>query len=49
MFDGIIVLYVKNTEHLGRLIEKIRKVKGVLKVERLVEANEKGVRGDETA
>lgn len=46
MFDGTIILYVKNTDHLQRLIERIRKVKGVLKVERFVEANEKGVRRD---
>ena len=46
MFDGTLILYVKNTEHLNRLMEKIRKVKGVLKVERFVDSNEKGVRGD---
>lgn len=48
MFDGTIILYVKNTEHLSRLVERIRKVKGVLSVERFVEANDKGVRRDES-
>lgn len=46
LFDGTIILYVKNIEHLHRLMEKIGKIKGVLEVQRFVEANEKGVRGD---
>ena len=46
LFDGTIIVYVKNIEHLHRLMEKIGKIKGVLKVQRFVEANEKGVMGD---
>ncbi len=34
LFDGHIILYVKNTEHLAKLIERIKKVEGVLDVER---------------
>ncbi|HAL57591.1 MAG TPA: RelA/SpoT family protein [Bacteroidetes bacterium] len=34
MFDGQIILYVKNTEHLARVIEKIKRVDGILEVER---------------
>ena len=37
LFDGSIILYVKNTDHLHRLIEKLRKIKGVTRVERLQE------------
>lgn len=35
MFDGSIILFVKNTEHLNRIMEKLRKIKGVNRVERL--------------
>lgn len=34
MFEGQIILYVKNTDHLSRVIDKIRKVEGILEVER---------------
>jgi (p)ppGpp synthase/HD superfamily hydrolase len=34
--DGQIILYVKNTEHLNRIIEKLKKISGVQSVERLV-------------
>src|ERR1041385_1570332 len=37
MFEGTIMINVKNTEHLQRIIEKLRKVKGVARAERLVE------------
>ena len=35
LFDGSIIVYVKNKDHLQRLIEKLRKIKGVTRVERL--------------
>jgi GTP pyrophosphokinase len=34
MFDGKIIIYVKNTEHLARLVEKIKKIPSILSVER---------------
>lgn len=34
MFDGQIILYVKNTDHLMRVIDRIRKVDGIIEVER---------------
>jgi guanosine-3',5'-bis(diphosphate) 3'-pyrophosphohydrolase len=34
MFEGQIILFVKNTEHLARVIEKIKKVPGIIEVER---------------
>lgn len=37
MFDGSILVNVKNTEHLGRIIEKLKHVRGVAGAERLVE------------
>lgn len=37
MFEGTIIVGVKNTEHLDRIMEKLRKVKGVSRTERLVE------------
>jgi (p)ppGpp synthase/HD superfamily hydrolase len=37
LFDGSILLNVKNTEHLGRIIEKLKHVRGVASAERLVE------------
>ncbi|MBI1803153.1 MAG: bifunctional (p)ppGpp synthetase/guanosine-3',5'-bis(diphosphate) 3'-pyrophosphohydrolase [Ignavibacteriae bacterium] len=37
LFEGTIMLGVKNTEHLDRIIEKLRKIKGVFRAERLVE------------
>lgn len=36
MFDGQIILYVKNTDQLLRLIDRIRKVPGILDVERFM-------------
>ena len=33
-FDGHIILYVKNTDHLGKLMERLKKVEGVMDVER---------------
>jgi len=37
MFEGTIMIGVKNTEHLQRIIEKLRKIKGVYKTERMAE------------
>ncbi len=37
MFYGTIILFVQNTDHLTRIIEKLRKIKGVSRVERLTE------------
>lgn len=37
LFNGSIILYVKNTEHLKHIIDKLRKIKGVTHVERLEE------------
>jgi guanosine-3',5'-bis(diphosphate) 3'-pyrophosphohydrolase len=34
LFEGQIILFVKNTEHLDRVVDKIRKVEGILEVER---------------
>ncbi|MBM4168197.1 MAG: bifunctional (p)ppGpp synthetase/guanosine-3',5'-bis(diphosphate) 3'-pyrophosphohydrolase [Ignavibacteria bacterium] len=34
VFDGQIILYVKNTDHLEKIVEKLRKVEGVIQVER---------------
>lgn len=34
MFEGQIILFVKNTEHLARVLEKIKKVTGIIDVER---------------
>jgi (p)ppGpp synthase/HD superfamily hydrolase len=36
IFDGQIILFVKNTEHLRLVIEKIKKVSGILEVERFL-------------
>jgi len=36
-FDGTFILYVKDTEHLNRLMEKIRRIPGVSGVERFDE------------
>jgi guanosine-3',5'-bis(diphosphate) 3'-pyrophosphohydrolase len=35
LFEGSIIINVKNTEHLHRVIEKLRKIKGVSRTERL--------------
>ena len=37
MFDGRVTVFVKNTYHLARLAEKLRKVRGVTSVERFEE------------
>jgi len=37
IFEGIVTVYVKNTEHLERLFLKLRKIKGVKTVERFEE------------
>lgn len=37
MFEGQFILYVKNTEHLNEIIDKLRKIKGVAKAERFEE------------
>jgi guanosine-3',5'-bis(diphosphate) 3'-pyrophosphohydrolase len=34
LFEGQIIMFVKNTEHLDRVMERIRKVEGILEVER---------------
>jgi (p)ppGpp synthase/HD superfamily hydrolase len=36
-FEGTIIIGVKHTEHLGRVVEKLRKIKGVYRAERLME------------
>lgn len=36
MFTGQIILYVKNTDHLNRILQKIRKVPGIAVAERLL-------------
>ncbi len=37
MFQGTIILYVTDTEHLERIMEKLRKIKGVKRAERFEE------------
>lgn len=37
MFEGTFILSVRDTEHLSRIIEKIRRIKGVTRAERLEE------------
>jgi len=37
MFEGTVILNVQNTEHLQRIIEKIRRVRGVRKADRFEE------------
>ncbi len=36
MFEGQIILFVKNTEHLFRVVDKIKKVAGIIEVERFL-------------
>ena len=36
-FEGAFLLYVKDTEHLNRILERIRKIRGVAKAERFEE------------
>jgi RelA/SpoT family (p)ppGpp synthetase len=37
VFEGTIIIGVKHTDHLGRVIEKLRKIKGVYRADRLME------------
>lgn len=37
VFDGTFILYVRDTEHLNKLLEKIRKVRGVREAQRFEE------------
>lgn len=37
LFEGSILIFVKDIEHLNHLLDRIRKIKGVLRVERLEE------------
>lgn len=37
LFEGVITVYVKNTEHLHRIFDKVKKIKGVKSVERFEE------------
>jgi RelA/SpoT family (p)ppGpp synthetase len=37
MFEGLVVINVKNTDHLNRIIEKIRKIPGVSRADRIME------------
>jgi guanosine-3',5'-bis(diphosphate) 3'-pyrophosphohydrolase len=37
LFDGTIMMFVKDTDHLQRIIDKLRKIKGVSRVERFEE------------
>lgn len=39
MFKGTITLYVKNLEHLSRIIERLKKNKGIFSVERFESSN----------
>ncbi|MEX0601931.1 MAG: ACT domain-containing protein, partial [Bacteroidota bacterium] len=36
LFDGQIILFVKNTDHLAKLIERLKKVEGILEVVRYI-------------
>ncbi len=37
MFEGLVFVSVKDTEHLDRIIERLRKIKGVSRADRLLE------------
>jgi (p)ppGpp synthase/HD superfamily hydrolase len=37
LFEGTFLLYVKDTEHLNRVLEKIRKIRGVTGADRFEE------------
>lgn len=39
MFEGTIMIYVHDTKHLNHLIENLKKVKGVTRIERIDEKN----------
>ena len=34
VFEGIVTVFVKNTEHLSRIFDKLRKIKGIKSIER---------------
>ncbi|HTX17136.1 MAG TPA: bifunctional (p)ppGpp synthetase/guanosine-3',5'-bis(diphosphate) 3'-pyrophosphohydrolase [Bacteroidota bacterium] len=38
LFDGQFILYVKNTEHLSGIVERLKRLKGISKVERFEDA-----------
>jgi GTP diphosphokinase / guanosine-3',5'-bis(diphosphate) 3'-diphosphatase len=44
LFDGQFILYVKNTSHLNAIVERLKRIKGVTKVERFEEQQEKNFR-----
>ncbi len=37
VFEGTFILFVQNTEHLNRIMDKLRKIKGIKRVERFEE------------
>ena len=37
LFEGLVVVNVKNTEHLNRIIEKLRKIPGVSRADRIMD------------
>lgn len=37
LFDGVIIVNVKNTDHLNRILDRIKKIKNVSRAERLTE------------
>ena len=37
IFEGTIIISVKNKEHLERIIEKLRKIDGIIKADRMIE------------
>ncbi|MGA9405607.1 MAG: bifunctional (p)ppGpp synthetase/guanosine-3',5'-bis(diphosphate) 3'-pyrophosphohydrolase [Bacteroidota bacterium] len=39
LFDGQFILYVKNTEHLNGIVDRLKRLKGITKVERFEETN----------
>ena len=39
LFDGQFILYVKDTEHLSGIVERLKRLKGVTKVERFEDSN----------
>jgi (p)ppGpp synthase/HD superfamily hydrolase len=39
LFDGQFILYVKNTEHLTGIVDRLKRLKGITKVERFEETN----------
>ncbi len=39
LFDGQFILYVKNTEHLTGIVDRLKRLKGITKVERFEDTN----------